>query len=197
MTPYDQLDELFRKNNGIVKTSQALELGIPKHTFYAYAKQNHIEQASHGVFIAQDAWRDSMYMLHLRCPQAVFSHESALYLLGLADREPSAFNVTMKTGYNPSGLTADGVKVYTVKGDLHGIGVETAVTPFGHSVPVYNKERTICDIVRSRRGIEIQTLQDALKQYVQEKDADYGRLMACAEEFHVDRLLRQYLLVIL
>jgi len=57
-----------------------------------------------------------------------------------------------------------GVQVYTVKRELHGIGIITAKTPFGHTVPVYDIERTICDLLRSRSRTEIQVFQDVLKQ---------------------------------
>ena len=92
MTAYDRLDLLFQQNNGIVKTAQVLEIGIAKFTFYAYAKQRGVEQAAHGVYVSPDAWTDAMYLLHLRCAQAVFSHESALFfhdLTGSRIRIPS------------------------------------------------------------------------------------------------------------
>ena len=72
MTAYDRLDLLFQQNNGIVKTAQVLKIGIAKSTFYAYAKQRGVEQAAHGVYVSPDAWTDAMYLLHLRCAQAVF-----------------------------------------------------------------------------------------------------------------------------
>ena len=37
-----------------------------------------IMQAAHGVYVSSDAWVDAMYLLHQRCAQVVFSHESAL-----------------------------------------------------------------------------------------------------------------------
>ncbi len=37
------------------------------------------------------------------------------------------------------------------------------LTSFGHSIPVYDMERTICDLLRSRNNIEMQVFQDALK----------------------------------
>ena len=33
MTAYDRLDLLFQQNNGIVKTAQVLEIGIPSPRF--------------------------------------------------------------------------------------------------------------------------------------------------------------------
>lgn len=77
MTAYERLDLLFQQNNGIVKTSQVLENGTTKSTFYAYAKQRCVKQVTHGIYVSSDAWIDAMYVLHLRCAQAVFSHESA------------------------------------------------------------------------------------------------------------------------
>ena len=138
-----------------------------------------------------------MYILHLRCAQGVFSHESALFLHDLTDREPSEYSITVKTGYNPASLKADGIKVYTIKKELHGVGVIEMNTPFGHAVPVYDAERTICDIIRSRSGIEMQTFQDALKQYAARREKDLRKLMQYAQMFHVEKMLRQYMEVLL
>lgn len=197
MTSFEQLDLLFEQNHGIVKTAQVLEHGIAKHMLYAYVKKNGIEQVAHGIYVFPDAWMDAMYILHLRCAQGVFSHESALLFHDLTDREPSQYSITVKNGYNPTGLKADGIKVYTIKKELHDLGIIMMKTPFGHSVPVYDAERTVCDIIRSRSGIEMQTFQDVLKQYAARKEKDLRRLMRYAQIFHVEKMLRQYMDVIL
>lgn len=197
MTAFEQLDLLFEKNNGIVKTAQVLEYGITKPTFYAYVKQRGIEQAAHGIYVSPDAWTDTMYLLHLRCAQAVFSHESALFFHDLTDREPDPYSVTVKTGYNPTSLKADGIKVYSIKKELHHAGIITMNTSFGNPVPVYDAERTICDLIRCRSGIETQTFQGALKQYAKRKEKNLRQLMHYARMFHVEKLLRQYLEVLL
>lgn len=197
MKASEKLDLLFERNNGIVKTAQVLENGITKTSFYAYARQRGIEQAAHGIYVSPDAWTDGMYMLHLRCGQAVFSHESALFFHDLTDREPSPYSVTVKTGYNPASLKADGIKVYTIKKELHDVGLIMMDTPFGNAVPVYDAERTICDLIRSRSNIEMQTFQDALKQYARSREKDLRKLMRDARMFHVEKILRQYLEVLL
>ena len=197
MKTSEKLDLLFERNNGIVKTAQVLENGITKTSFYAYARQRGIEQAAHGIYVSPDAWTDGMYMLHLRCSQAVFSHESALFFHDLTDREPSPYSITVKTGYNPASLKADGIKVYTIKKELHDVGLITMDTPFGNAVPVYDAERTICDLIRSRSSIEMQTFQDALKQYARSREKDLRKLMRDAKMFHVEKILRQHLEVLL
>jgi hypothetical protein len=194
---YEQLDKLIADHNGIVQTSQVVAKGISKPVFYDYIKEKKLEQVAHGVYASADAWIDTLYLIHLRSKQAVFSHETALFLHDLTDREPAPYSITVKTGYNPNRLKADGVQVYTVKPELHGVGCTTAQTSFGHTVLVYDMERTICDLIRSRKGIEIQTFQDAIKQYVRRKDKNLRTLMQYASLFRVEKILRQYLEVLL
>ena len=126
-----------------------------------------------------------MYLLHLRCGQAVFSHETALFFHDLTDREPLKYTITVRTGYNPSRLQEDGFQVYTVKKDLHEIGIIAMQTSFGHSVPVYDMERTICDLLRSRKNVEMQVFQDALKQYAKRKDKNVPSYNSASKSVHL------------
>ena len=197
VTRFEQLDEMLADYDGMLQTSMVTAAGISKTIFYEYAKKNKLAKVAHGIYVSDDAWSDAMYLLHLRCDQAVFSHETALFFHDLTDREPSPYSITVKTGYNPSRLKADGIKVYTVKAALHDIGITTERTPFGHMVPVYDMERTICDLIRNRNSIEMQSMQDALKQYVRRKDKNLRALMQYANLFHVDKVLKQYLEVLL
>lgn len=68
---------------------------------------------------------------------------------------------------------------------------------FGHIIPMYDMERTICDLVRSRSHIEIQDFQTALKTYVHRQDKDLNRLMQYAHKFHVANIIRGYMEVLL
>ena len=68
---------------------------------------------------------------------------------------------------------------------------------YANTVPVYDMERTICDLLRSRSRIEIQTFQGALKSYARRKDKNLRALMQYAGMFKVEKILRQYLEVLL
>lgn len=138
-----------------------------------------------------------MYVIQVRYPEAVFSHETALYLLNIAEREPIQYATTLKAGTNSTGLTKDGVKVYKVKPELFFEGIADAKSPSGHKVRAYNPERTICDLLRSRRNIEIQDLQTAIKEYVRLKEKNIPLLMRYAKFFSVEKIVRQYLMVLL
>ncbi len=52
-------------------------------------------------------------------------------------------------------------------------------------------------MVRSRSWFEIQDYQTALKNYVKKKNRDLNRLMEYAKLFHVDKMIREYMEVML
>lgn len=85
------------------------------------------------------------------------------------------------------------MKVFTVKKELLDVGKEIIKNSFGHEIPIYNRERTICDLVRSRSRFEIQDYQTALKTYIGGKGKDLNRLMEYAKLFHVDKKIRGYM----
>ena len=179
------------------KIIPAIASGIVKPIFYEYVKEKNLQQVAHGIYVSEDTWIDAMFLLHLRCGQAVFSHESALFFHDLTDREPSPYAITVRRGYSTTRLKAEGLSVYTIKPELYEVGLTTGQTPFGHTVPVYDMERTICDLLRSRSSMEIQTFQGALKMYARRKDKDLRTLMRYAGMFRVEKILRQYLEVLL
>ena len=194
---FEQLDRLLTEHDGMLQTAQVIASGIVKPIFYEYVKEKNLQQVAHGIYVSEDAWVDAMFLLHLRCNQAVFSHESALFFHDLTDREPSKYSVTVRRGYSPTRLKAEGLSVYTMKPELFDVGLSSGQTPFGHTVPVYDMERTICDLLRSRSRIEIQTFQGALKAYARRKDKNLRALMQYAGMFKVEKILRQYLEVLL
>ena len=184
-------------HTGIILTKDAIALGVSKHELYNYLRDNNYSQVSYGVYALPETFEDKSYLLYLRCPQGVLSHDEALYYYGFIDREPMQPSITIYTGYGTARLVADGIKVFTVKKELLEIGKDWIKTAFGHSVPMYDRERTICDLVRSRNHFEIQDFQTALKTYVRTKDKDLNKLMEYAKMFHVEKILREYMGVLL
>ena len=196
MTSKERIDSLIKECNGIITTNQVESIGVSRPVFYQYIKDNELDRIYRGIYVTKNAWVDESYILSLRCPEIIFSHEEALFLHGLSDREPVIHTVTVKTGYNPSHLGGD-CKVYTIKKELYEMGRIEFKDTFGYLIPVYNLERTICDIIRSRNNIEIQDFQNALKGYVVRKDKNITQLMEYAEQLRVGKLVREYLEVLL
>lgn len=197
MNKKEILDKMLDEREGVLMTCEVIQAGISKTYFMEYVKKMGLERVAMGVYLSVDAWVDYFYLLQVRYPKVIFSHETALYLLGLAEREPLQFTVTTKAGYHAKSMDEQSIKVYRIKGEQLELGVTEVDSPAGHKLRAYNSERTICDLLRSRNNIEIQDLQSALKEYVKSKEKNLPQLMRYAKEFHVEKVLRQYLEVLL
>lgn len=197
MTKYEQLDKLLREQNGFLRTADLKAVEVSRQYFAEYVKVRGLERVAHGVYMAPDAWGDNFFILQSRWPQAVFSHEAALYLWGLAEREPVPITVTVKSGYNAGNLTAEGIRVYCIKKDLYELGKTETQTPGGHMVAVYDPERSLCDLFRNRSQVEAQDLHAAMREYVRGKEKNIPLLLRYAKELRVGRVLKSYLEVLL
>lgn len=191
------LESLLDQNEGVLLTKEIVEAGISKQLLSKYVKKGYIERVAHGVYLSKDAFEDEMYVLQARSEKAVFSHETALFLHSLTDRDPLQYTITLPSGYNATKFKDNGVYVYFIKKDLLDLGVEDGQTPFGRSIRVYNKERTICDIVRSRNVIDPAIVNDGIKRYLSEKEKNIPKLIQYAEKFRVEKIIRQYVEVLL
>lgn len=197
MTKYEKIDSILKNNNGYIKTSEVTNHNISKQYFYDYARNNKLKKVAQGLYMSNDAWPDVMYVLQVRYPSLIFSHESASYMLGIAEREPIQNTITLKRTTNSSALNKEGLKVYKVKEELFEIGLTYVHSPSRHILRCYNLERTICDFIRSKKNIEIQDFQSAMKGYVQQKEKNIPQLLRYAKLFSVESRLRQYLEVLL
>ena len=192
MEQYDLMDRLVEAGNGYLRASVVREHDISKYTLTKYLKTRGMARTAHGVYAAVDAWPDSYFLLAVRKSRIVFSHESALYLHGLMDREPPATIVTVPEGYNSTHIVRQGVRIIHSNPKRYALGVMKIKTPFGNEVPVYDRERTICDLIRCRKDVEVQTFRTAMREYMSSGKKDLGNLMRYAKELGIEEKVRIY-----
>ena len=193
----DKLQSILLQNGGIITTAQANKVGISNERLRLLVKSDELERASFGVYMLPEEFDDEMYVIQKRKPKVIYSHETALFLHDLTDRDPLNYAVTVPTGYNAIRLNDINLDVFFTKKELHLIGVTQLKTMFGHNVTTYDMERTICDCLRSRNRMDIAIITDAVKRYARRKDKNLNILMQMAEIFHVTKLIRSYLEVLL
>ena len=197
MTRFELLDELVEKGNGYLQTSQVLENGISKPTLADYVNKRNMERVAQGVYLAEDAWKDELYILHLSNSRIIFSHETALFLHGLMEREPKDISVTVRAGYNASHLRKKGIRVYQVKPEIEELGITDIQTNFGNTVRAYDMERTICDVIRYKEAMDVQVFQYAMKEYMGSTNKNLNHLMTYAKKLHIESAVRTYTEVML
>lgn len=193
----EQLQELFKSSSGILTTKEVESAGIPRQYLWILKNENKIQMLSRGIYASNEVFEDEMYCIQLRTNKAIFSHETALYIHELTDRDPLVYTVTMPSGYNPTSLKNSNIEVHTIKKSLFDIGKAVAKTVYGREITVYDKERTICDIISNRNNMDRYVLNEAIKSYVSLKERNIPKLMEYAKKFRVQKILHGYLEVLL
>lgn len=187
------IDNLIFENQGIVQIADIMSRNISKQYAIKYLQGKGLERIAKGIYISEDAWRDDLYIISLVYKQVVYSHDTALYLLGLSEREPICFTATVPRGYKVN-YKGGSVKVVTAVGDRYAVGITITSTPYGHEVLCYNAERTLCDIFRV--DTEVQEKQYAVREYLK-GSRNLPLLMEYAKVFGVEQRIRQYMEVLL
>jgi len=123
----------------------------------------------------------------------IYSHETALYLHGLSDRDPNQYSVTLPTGYNTSQIKQNDLRTYSIKPSLFELGKMVMKSPFGNEVILYDKERTVCDIIRSRSRIDKQIFNDGLRRYLNDTSKNLNKLLSYAKKMGIETVLRNYM----
>ena len=58
---------------------------------------------------------------------------------------------------------------------------------------IYDKEKTVCDVIYHRNKMGFEPAMEVLKRYVQQQDRDINQLITYAKRLQVETTIKQYL----
>ena len=174
-----------------------LQLGFSKTLITKYVHAGLLERCGHGVYTLPGSLKDDMHGLMLRSSKIIFSHDTALFLNGLAERTPFRHTVTIPSNSVLPASIKNTCTCFYIKPELHTLGMIERKTTFGNTVRSYNIERTICDLLRSRSRIDEETVISAVKNYAASKNKNLNLLADYARSLKVEKSLRRYMEVLL
>ena len=182
---------------GIITSTQVTEAGIPRRCLTSMVRSGLLVRVERGLYTLPETWEDELYILQWRFSRGIFSHETALYLHAMTDRTPSRYTMTFPFGYNPGNVLKRGVVAKVANEETYPLGIMTLASPSGNSLKVYNIERTLCDMVRTRHKADIQVVNEAMRIYAGSREKDIGRLMDYAQRLRVKPKILTYLEILL
>jgi len=185
--------EVFSRSGGIARMSDLIAVGCSKPTVAAYVQNGEIERVAYGIYMMKGELLDDQYLLQLRSPRIVFSHETALWMNELSDRRPFELSVTLVSGAPLASTMRGCCRCHYVRRAFLEEGLEHRVNEFGHQVRCYSPERTICDIVRDEKSVGVEALTSGLKRYAARQEKNLPELMRMAALFGVERDVARYM----
>ena len=193
----DQIIQLARENNGVITTSDLSEKGILRGNLKKLVDTGKLEKTARGVYILPEIWEDEFVNLQARFKKGIFSNETALFLWDLTDRTPNRYDMTFPDNYNVTNAKNEGISCSRVKREWYKEGEVQKKSPGGNKVIAYNMERTLCDILRKRSGIDTGVITESFKRYTARKDKNIPLLSEYAKIFRIEEKVRRYLEVLI
>ena len=79
-----------------------------------------------------------------------------------------------------------------VNKEIYNTGKITSLSPFGREILLYDKERTILDLIKDKNRVDTQVFAESLKTYFSSKDKNILRLSTYAIQLGMENELRSY-----
>ncbi len=182
----DTIKQIMNTNNGMLSTRMIEPLNISRQYLSMMEKNKDIEKISRGIYLSPNVFEDSYFSFQQKYKKAIFSHMNALYFYDMTEEFPYNYTVTVPQSYHVDTVN-EKCNVFYVSDDIYEIGVTEVETPSGNKVRAYDKERCICDIIRSKGRMDPEQVKKSIKQYIQSKDKNVGKLSDYAKRMGISK----------
>lgn len=196
MTNHEQILDII-KHKGTISSKELDQLNIPRRCLTELVSQGKITKLKRGLYSNHDRMEDIFFSIQYGLNYSVYSNETALYLHGLTDKTPELLTLTFPHGYNFINIDRTLIIPKSSQKTLYPMGRTVMKSPSGIELVVYDLERTLCDIVKTRNHVDIQVINQVFKEYIELDYKDIPKLLSYARTLHVQNKVLRYLEVLL
>lgn len=193
----ENLIEIARSNNGFVSASEVTAAGIQRRELSRAVSCGALIKVERGLYCLPDGWEDEYVIAQHRFARGTFSHDTALYLLGLSDQAPEALTMSFPRGYNVSPAKRAGIITKSSPEGLSELGAASLATPYGNEVRGYDAERSLCDMLRGISSPDAQVFNQSMKAYLSSSERSIPKLQSYAKKLGTAKRINAYLEVLL
>ncbi len=169
MNKYEIANKVIRSVGGIASKADFISEGIKEQDIYALYRQGYIERIKKGFYklSAGEELKEEL-ILSKTMTQGIVCVESALFYYGYNDFTPREWTIAVPRSFSRTVKAIQKqipVKAYYVQNDMYHLG-ETIGTFNGISLPIYDRDRTICDCFKYRSKLDSEIFNKAINSYV-------------------------------
>ena len=190
---------MLKGNGGIAKTADFVAAGINKYDVAALCKEGFLGRVRRGVYQSpgNNQITDEQLLREL-LPQGIVCVESALFHYGYSDFAPRAWSVAVpRTASRTVGNIVEfQLRAYYIQKEQFPIG-KTNENFNGVMLPVYDRERTICDCFKYRTKLDNEIFNKAINAYVADQKKNLANLSKYAKEMGVYKKMMSVMEVLL
>ncbi len=190
-----QIEIHLKKSGGIITSAYCRENNIPTVYLSRLAKEGKLFRVQKGVYIIEDGDYDEYYFFQYQYKKAIFSYETALFLLGATDKIPWRIDVTVYNGYKFN-EKKNTLNINYVKKSIYNLGIIQKKTMFGNIVNVYSYERILCDFISNKEKMDTEVYVKLIRYYFKYKEKDIHSLYEIARKMGIEDKVREVMEVV-
>ncbi len=190
-----KIQQLFCANGGILRTEQLTSAGVYYRKLQALLKSGEIAPITRGFYQLESEQKFSdLPLLLAMFPDGILCMESALMLYGYTERTPAEWHIAVdhKTARKRFAIDYPFVKPHFITSDKFPIGISTSEAD-GCQVQVYDRERTICDVLYHKNKLDAEVFHFAIQSYVKDSQKNPANLIPYAKQLRVEGKVREVL----
>ena len=187
-----KLKSIFSQHNFVMTTAELMAEKIYYADIQQLLEKGMIEKVKRGYYHWVDDFSGSEIVIINRLfPDAVLCMETALFYYRYSDRNPPEWNITIdkNTSRQRTKMDYPFVKAYRIESTLLPIG-ETKGEIDSIEVRIYDRDRTICDVLRNMNKMDKEIFNKAIQNYVKDPKKNIPNLMQYAKELRVQKRVK-------
>lgn len=199
MNIQNQVKNIIIQQGGIAKSADFVAAGISAIQVVSLCNEGLLERIRHGYYSLAD--HDIVLeeqMLAKLFPKGIICVESALFHYGYSDFAPRKWSIAVPRSMSRTKLEDNilPLQTYYVQQDIYDLG--KTIDIFNEVVlPVYDRERTICDCFKYRTRLDSETFSKALNAYAGDTNKDLQKLSHYAKKLRVHKKVTELMEVLL
>ena len=190
---------VVESRGGIAKSADFVAAGIRAVDVVNLCNAGYLDRVRHGYYqMAEQHETAEEQMLATLIPQGIVCVESALFHYGYSDFAPRKWSIAVPRSVSRAKLDVDAlpVQTYFVQQDLYELGKTTGDFD-GVALPVYDRERTICDCFKYRSRLDNELFSKALNAYANDPKKNLRNLSVYAKKLRVYKKVIELMEVLL
>ena len=190
---------VIKSKGGIAKSADFVAAGIRAVDVVSLCNTGYLDRVRHGYYqMAAQSDVTEEQMLATLIPQGIVCVESALFHYGYSDFAPRKWSIAVPRSVSRAKLDVDAlpVQTYFVQQDLYELG-KTTGDFHGVTLPIYDRERTICDCFKYRSRLDTELFSKALNAYANDPQKNLNNLSIYAKKLRVYKKVIELMEVLL
>ena len=191
--------QVIIEKGGIAKTSDFVAAGIPAVDIVNLCNTGYLERIRHGYYQLADGNTSSEeQLIATLIPKAIICVESALFHYGYSDFAPRKWSIAVPRSMSRTKLDIDALtlQTYYVQSEIYELGKTTADFN-GVVLPIYDRERTICDCFKYCSRLDHEIFRKALNAYAKDEKKNLQNLSIYAKKLRVYKKVNELMSVLL